>query len=72
MAKAANQMLVGAALAALGEAVLLLERADVDPALALQALAGGLAGSRILQVRPPRSWLGTSLPPSPWDCMPRT
>ena len=53
VAKAANQMLVGAALAALGEAVLLLERADVDPALALQALAGGLAGSRILQVKAP-------------------
>lgn len=53
VAKAANQMIVGAALAALGEAVLLLERADVDPGLALQALAGGLAGSRILQVKAP-------------------
>ena len=51
VAKAANQLLVGATLTALGEAVLLLERSGVDPAVALEALAGGLAGSRILEAK---------------------
>lgn len=51
VAKAANQLLVGATLTALGEAVLLLERSGVDPAVALGALTGGLAGSRILDAK---------------------
>ena len=51
VAKAANQLLVGSTLTALGEAVLLLERSGVDPAVALEALAGGLAGSRILEAK---------------------
>ena len=52
--KAANQLLVGATLTALGEAVLLLERSGVDPAVALGALTGGLAGSRILDAKGPQ------------------
>ena len=51
VAKAANQLLVGSTLTALGEAILLLERSGVDPAVALEALAGGLAGSRILEAK---------------------
>ena len=54
VAKAANQLLVGATLTALGEAVLLLERSGVDPAVALGALTGGLAGSRILDAKGPQ------------------
>ena len=54
VAKAANQLLVGATLTALGEAVLLLERSGMDPAVALGALTGGLAGSRILDAKGPQ------------------
>ena len=53
VAKAANQLIVGAGLAALGEAVLLLQAGGVDAGRALKALSGGLAGSRIMEVKAP-------------------
>jgi 2-hydroxy-3-oxopropionate reductase len=46
--KAANQMIVAGTLELLGEALIFLEAWDVDRELALQVLAGGLAGSRVL------------------------
>ncbi len=46
--KAANQMIVAGTLELVAEALVFLEACDVDRALALQVLAGGLAGSRVL------------------------
>jgi len=46
--KAANQMVVAGTLELLGEALVFLEAWDVDRGPALQVLAGGLAGSRVL------------------------
>lgn len=51
--KAANQLLVGGHLALLAEAVVFLEAHHVDPSAALEVLAGGLAGSRVLERRGP-------------------
>ena len=48
--KAANQIIVGATIAAVAEALLLAERAGVDPAAVRAALKGGLADSRILEL----------------------
>jgi 2-hydroxy-3-oxopropionate reductase len=46
--KAANQMIVAGTLELVAEALIFLEAADVDPEPALEVLAGGLAGSRVL------------------------
>jgi 2-hydroxy-3-oxopropionate reductase len=46
--KAANQLVVAANIQAVAEAIVLLQAADVDLAPALDALAGGLAGSTVL------------------------
>jgi 2-hydroxy-3-oxopropionate reductase len=46
--KAANQMIVAANIAILAEALVFIERNDVDRARALEVLAGGLAGSTVL------------------------
>ena len=50
VAKAANQVIVGLTISAVGEALKLAERAGVDPAKVREALSGGFAGSRILEV----------------------
>lgn len=50
VAKAANQIIVGATIAAVAEALLLAERAGVDPVAVRDALAGGFADSRILDL----------------------
>jgi 2-hydroxy-3-oxopropionate reductase len=49
--KATNQLLVGGAIELLAEAVLLLERSGVDFSSAVDVLAGGLAGSRVLDAK---------------------
>lgn len=46
--KAANQLLVGGIIELVAEAILFLEAQDVDLTAAIQVLAGGLAGNRIL------------------------
>ena len=46
--KAANQLVVGANIQALAEAVIFLEAHGVDTEAALEVLGGGLAGSRVL------------------------
>lgn len=51
LVKAANQILVGGTLGLLSEALTLLERNDVPPLRVLDALAGGLAGSRVLDLK---------------------
>jgi 2-hydroxy-3-oxopropionate reductase len=51
LAKACNQIVVGAAIAALSEAVVLARKGGLDPARVLGVLAGGLAGSRVLELK---------------------
>ena len=48
--KACNQVVIAATLAGIAEALVLGARAGVDPALIRQALLGGYAGSRLLEV----------------------
>jgi 3-hydroxyisobutyrate dehydrogenase-like beta-hydroxyacid dehydrogenase len=50
VAKAANQVIVGINIAAVAEALALAEAAGVDPVRVRQALRGGFADSRILEV----------------------
>ncbi|MBA4108048.1 MAG: 2-hydroxy-3-oxopropionate reductase [Leptothrix sp. (in: Bacteria)] len=50
LAKLANQMIVGITLGAVAEALLLAERGGADPARVREALRGGFAESRILEV----------------------
>ncbi|MCW2550093.1 MAG: glxR [Mycobacterium sp.] len=49
--KAANQLIVAANLQALAEAVVFLEAYGVDTTAALEVLGGGLAGSRVLEMK---------------------
>jgi 2-hydroxy-3-oxopropionate reductase len=49
--KAANQLVVGGTYALVAEAIVLLEASGVDAVLGLDVLAGGLAGSRILELK---------------------
>ncbi|MEV4802123.1 NAD(P)-dependent oxidoreductase [Nonomuraea sp. NPDC049421] len=49
--KAANQLVVGGIYGLVAEAIVLLEASGVDPAAGLDVLAGGLAGSRILDLK---------------------
>lgn len=49
--KAANQLVVGGIYGLVAEAIVLLEASGVDPAGGLDVLAGGLAGSRILDLK---------------------
>ncbi|WP_341744257.1 NAD(P)-dependent oxidoreductase [Azonexus hydrophilus] len=50
VAKACNQMIMVAAIEAVAEAMRLAAAAGVDPAKVKQALAGGSAGSRVLEI----------------------
>jgi 2-hydroxy-3-oxopropionate reductase len=52
--KACNQIVVGLTLEALGEALVLGSKAGVEPAAIVEALGGGLAASRVLEVRGPK------------------
>ena len=52
--KACNQIVVAMTLTALGEALVLGSKAGVDPAAIVEALGGGLAWSRVLEVRGPK------------------
>jgi len=50
LAKLANQMIVGITIGAVAEALLLAEKGGADPAKVREALRGGFAESRILEV----------------------
>lgn len=50
VAKAANQVIVGLTIGAVAEALTLARKAGADPALVRQALRGGFADSRILEL----------------------
>lgn len=54
LAKACNQLIVGTTTAALAEAAELAERSGMDVAALYEVLAGGLAGSRVLDFVGPR------------------
>lgn len=54
LAKACNQLIVGTTTAALAEAAELAERSGLDVAALYEVLAGGLAGSRVLEIVGPR------------------
>jgi 2-hydroxy-3-oxopropionate reductase len=56
VAKACNQVVVAATLAALSEALVLADAAGIDRALLLELLGGGLAGSELLRQKRDR-WL---------------
>jgi 2-hydroxy-3-oxopropionate reductase len=51
--KAANQLIVAGNIALVAEAIVLLEASGVDPGPALTVLQGGLAGSRVLDLKGP-------------------
>ncbi|MBX9871294.1 MAG: NAD(P)-dependent oxidoreductase [Burkholderiaceae bacterium] len=50
LAKLANQMIVGITIGAVAEALLLCQKGGADPAKVKEAISGGFADSRILQV----------------------
>ena len=50
IAKACNQLIIGETLVAIGEAFALARAADVDPARVRNALLGGFAGSRVMEM----------------------
>ena len=51
LAKLANQMIVGITIGAVAEALLLCQKGGADPAKVKEAISGGFADSRILQVQ---------------------
>ncbi len=62
VAKLANQVIVAVNIAAVGEALTLAQRAGVDPAAVVDAIAGGLAGSAVLNAKAPMMLAGNDTP----------
>lgn len=60
--KAANQLICAVNIQAVAEAIVFLEAHEVDPATAISALSGGLAGSAVLERRSP-SMVGRDFQP---------
>jgi 2-hydroxy-3-oxopropionate reductase len=60
--KVCNQMVIGGTLAAVSEAFALARRAGVDPARVREALLGGFAASRVLEVHGERMLTGNYKP----------
>ena len=60
--KVCNQMVIGGTLAAVSEAFALARKADVDPAKVREALLGGFAASRVLEVHGERILNGNYKP----------
>jgi 2-hydroxy-3-oxopropionate reductase len=58
LAKLANQMIVGITIGAVAEALQLAEAGGADPALVREAIRGGFAGSKILEVHGERMLTG--------------
>lgn len=51
--KLANQIIVASNIAALGEALTLAKKSEVDPKLVFEAIRGGLAGSTVMEAKAP-------------------
>lgn len=62
IAKACNQLIVGATIQAVGEALVLAAKAGVDPGAVREAMLGGFAGSKILEVHGRRMLEGDFAP----------
>jgi 2-hydroxy-3-oxopropionate reductase len=62
VAKACNQLVVAATIEAVAEALVLAERSGVDAAKVREALMGGFAGSKILEIHGMRMLAGTFAP----------
>jgi 2-hydroxy-3-oxopropionate reductase len=62
LCKACNQLVLGATLAAVGESFALCRKAGVDPARVREALLGGFAASRVLEVHGERILTGNYVP----------
>jgi 2-hydroxy-3-oxopropionate reductase len=62
IAKACNQLIVGATIQAVAEALVLSAKAGVDAAIVREALLGGFAGSKILEVHGQRMLTGDFAP----------
>jgi 2-hydroxy-3-oxopropionate reductase len=60
--KVCNQIAIGGALAGVSEAFVLARKAGVDPARVRQALLGGFAASRVLEVHGERMLTGNYVP----------
>ncbi|MBE2182175.1 MAG: NAD-binding protein [Anaerolineae bacterium] len=62
IAKACNQIIVGAQMAALAEALITAQKAGVDPMRMVEAIKGGAAQMWTLDVKPPRLFAGNRNP----------
>lgn len=62
LCKVCNQMVIGGTLAAVSEALVLARKAGVDPAKVREALLGGFAASRVLEVHGERILTGNYTP----------
>ena len=62
IAKAANQVMVAAQMVAMGELLILSQKAGADPQKVIQAIRGGAAQCWTLEVKPPRLFSGNRQP----------
>lgn len=62
VAKAANQIMVAAQMAAMGELLVFSQKAGVDPREVVDAIKGGAAQCWVLDVKPPRLFSGNRNP----------
>ncbi|MFN8375396.1 MAG: NAD(P)-binding domain-containing protein [Anaerolineae bacterium] len=62
IAKACNQIIVGAQMASMAEALIMAQKAGVDPARVVDAIKGGAAQMWTLDVKPPRLFAGNRNP----------
>jgi 2-hydroxy-3-oxopropionate reductase len=62
VAKAANQIMVAAQMAAMGELLIFARKAGVDPQKVVEAIKGGAAQCWTLDVKPPRLFTGNRAP----------
>lgn len=62
IAKVCNQIIVGAQMAALAEALITAQKSGVDPSRVVEAIKGGAAQMWTLDVKPPRLFAGNRQP----------
>jgi len=62
IAKVCNQIIVGAQMASLAEALITAQKAGVDPRRVIEAIKGGAAQMWTMDVKPPRLFVGNRTP----------
>jgi 2-hydroxy-3-oxopropionate reductase len=62
IAKVANQVMVAAQMVAMGELLILVQKAGADPQKVVQAIRGGAAQCWALDIKPPRLFVGNREP----------